>query len=86
MDPQADKPVSPQSERHSERPQRAGFWATIRAVLWGFVGIRKRTGYVRDATSLDPKAVIFAGLLAGLMFVLAIVALVRFVVLRGVGQ
>lgn len=62
-------------------PQRASFWVTIRAVLWGFIGIRKRSGYVRDATTLDPKAVIFAGLLAGLMFVLAIVALVRFVVL-----
>lgn len=82
MDPQGDKEESPQPER----AQRAGFWATIRAVLWGFVGIRKRSGYARDATSLDPKAVIFAGLLGGLIFVLAIVALVRFVVLKGIGQ
>lgn len=75
------KPVSPATPA---TPVRAGFWATIRAVLWAFVGIRKRSGYAVDATSLDPKAVIFAGLLGGLMFVLAIVALVRFVVLKGI--
>ncbi|HPR07529.1 MAG TPA: DUF2970 domain-containing protein [Denitromonas sp.] len=59
---------------------RAGFWATLRAVLWSFVGIRKRRHYDDDATSLNPKAVIVAGLLAGLVFVLSIVAFVRFVV------
>ncbi|MCB1959931.1 MAG: DUF2970 domain-containing protein [Rhodocyclaceae bacterium] len=59
---------------------RAGFWATLRAVLWSFAGVRKRHDYQRDATSLDPKAVIVAGLIAGAIFVLSIVAFVRFVV------
>ncbi len=71
------------SEREKQAgaaPRRAGFWATIRAVLWGFLGIRKRSGYVEDATSLDPKAIIFAGVLGGVLFVLAILAFVRFVV------
>lgn len=61
-------------------PRRAGFWATIKAVLWGFVGIRKRSGYIHDATSLDPKAIIFAGVLGGVLFVVAILAFVRFVI------
>ena len=61
-------------------PKRAGFWATVRAVLWSFLGIRKGKDYQRDATSLDPKAVIIAGVLGGLIFVLSIVAFVRFVV------
>lgn len=61
-------------------PRRAGFWATLRAVLWSFIGVRKRSAYQEDATSLDPKAVVLAGLLAGLVFVLSIAALVRFVV------
>jgi len=60
--------------------QRAGFWATMRAVMWSFLGIRKGKDYQRDAASLDPRAVIVAGLLAGLIFVLSIVAFVRFVV------
>ena len=64
----------------ADSPRRAGFWATLRAVLWSFIGIRKRRGYQEDATSLDPKAVVVAGLLAGLIFVLSIAAVVRFVV------
>ncbi len=59
---------------------RAGFWATIRAVLWAFVGVRGRSGYHRDASSLDPRAIVVAGLLGGLVFVLLIVAFVRFVI------
>lgn len=63
----------------SERP-RAGFWATVKAVLWSFIGIRKRQDYHSDASSLDPKAVIVAGVLGGLIFVLTIVAVVNWVV------
>jgi hypothetical protein len=61
-------------------PRRAGFWATIKAVMWAFVGIRRRRDYDEDAASLDPKALIVAGVLAGVLFVLAIVAVVRLVV------
>lgn len=61
-------------------PPRAGFWATLRAVLWSFAGIRRRSDYHRDARSLDPRAVVAAGLLAGLVFVLTIVMVVRLVV------
>jgi amino acid transporter len=61
-------------------PPRAGWVATLRAVLWSFIGVRRRHDYDRDARSLDPRAVIVAGLLGGLIFVLTIVAVVRFVV------
>lgn len=61
--------------------QRAGFGATIKAVLWSFLGVRKRSSYQTDTQSLDPKAVIVAGVLAGVIFVLVILGFVRFVVL-----
>ena len=60
--------------------RRAGFWATVRAVLWAFLGVRRRRDYQRDVASLDPRAVIFTGVLGGVIFVLAIVAFVRVVV------
>ncbi len=68
------------SESRTGESGKAGFWATIRAVLWSFIGIRKRRGYQEDAASLDPKAVVVAGLLAGLIFVLGLVAIVQWVV------
>lgn len=61
-------------------PPRAGFLATLRAVLWSFIGVRRRHDYEHDARSLDPRAVVAAGLLAGLVFVLTLVAVVSFVV------
>jgi len=61
-------------------PQRAGFVATMRAVLWSFVGIRKKRDYQDDAHSLDPRAVVLAGIVGGLIFVLSLVAVVKWVV------
>lgn len=66
--------------RDAPGPRRAGFWATLKAVMWAFLGVRRRDDYHLDASSLDPKAVIVAGLLAGLVFVLTLVAVVTFVV------
>lgn len=59
--------------------EKAGFWATIRAVLWSFIGIRRKSAYRDDAKSLDPKAVVVAGVLAGAVFVLSILAVVNWV-------
>jgi amino acid transporter len=59
--------------------ERAGFWATIRAVLWSFVGIRRRSAYQDDARSLDPRALVVAGLIGAVVFVLAILMVVRLV-------
>ncbi|MDX5445615.1 MAG: DUF2970 domain-containing protein [Zoogloeaceae bacterium] len=59
--------------------EKAGFWATIRAVLWSFIGIRRRSAYQDDARSLDPRAVVVAGLIAGVVFVLVILTVVRLV-------
>ena len=60
--------------------RRAGFRATVRAVLWSFLGVRRFNDYRQDATALDPKAVVVAGVLGGVLFVLALVALVQLVV------
>ena len=59
---------------------RAGFLAKMRAVLWSFVGVRRRQDYQNDARSLDPRAVVVAGLLGGVIFVLVLVAVVKWVV------
>lgn len=60
-------------------PHKAGFWATMRAVLWSFFGVRKRQAYLDDAGSLNPLAVVVAGVFAGVVFVLVIVAVVQLI-------
>jgi hypothetical protein len=60
--------------------RNAGFLQTIRAVLWSFFGVRKRSGYEQDATQLNPVHVIIAGVIAATIFVLTLVVIVRIVV------
>jgi len=58
----------------------AGFFATVSAVLGAFIGIRKRSAYERDAAQFMAKHLIVAGVFGGILFVVSIAMLARFVV------
>jgi hypothetical protein len=58
---------------------RAGFLQTLSAVLWSFFGVRKGRDHDRDMASLSPVHVIITGIVAGVMFVVLLVVLVRFI-------
>jgi cytochrome c553 len=51
----------------------------IRAVLWGFFGVRRRGDAARDLEEAGPGTMILAGLIGAAILVGGIVALVRFV-------
>ncbi len=55
------------------------FAATMKAVLWSFLGIRGRRGYEEDASRLNPMHLIVAGLIAAAIFVIALLLVVRLV-------
>ena len=56
------------------------FVATVKAVLWSFFGVRKKSAYEEDTQKLNPVHVIIAGIIAAVLFVLALLMLVRIVV------
>ena len=58
----------------------AGFGQTVRAVLWSFFGVRRKSDYERDAVQLNPVHVIIAGLLATALFVALLIVVVNLVV------
>jgi len=60
--------------------RHGGFFATMRAVLWSFFGVRKRSGYEQDAEQLNPVHVIIAGVIAAAIFVLILLLVVKIVV------
>ncbi len=65
--------------------QRKGsFWQTVKAVGWSFFGVRKASDYEEDVAKINPVHVIVAGVLAGVLFVLSLVLLVKWVVASGV--
>ena len=51
----------------------------MKAVLWSFLGIRRRSEYEKDTQRLKPQHVIAAGLVAALVFVLALFGVVQLV-------
>lgn len=71
---------SPGSDLREAAARPASFVQTIKAVAWSFFGIRKRAAYEQDVQRLNPVHVIIAGILAALLFVLALVWIVKGVV------
>ena len=67
-------------DRADGRRPRAGFPATLRAVLWSFFGVRKKSDYEKDAARLNPVHVIVAGLIAAAVLVVTLIVIVRAVV------
>jgi hypothetical protein len=58
-------------------PAKASFLQTLSAVLWSFFGVRKGRDHERDMASLNPVHVVITGVLAGIVFVVGLVMVVK---------
>lgn len=59
---------------------RGSIWRTVKAVAWGFFGVRKDSAYQEDIARLTPLHIVAVGLVAAIVFVVALIVLVRHVV------
>ncbi len=64
--------------------RKGSFLRTMQAVGWSFFGVRKGKDLERDVSELNPLHIVIAGVLAAALFVVAIVALVNWVISSGV--
>jgi hypothetical protein len=75
------------SDELREATQRKGSFAqTLKAVAWSFFGVRKSSDYAQDVAKINPVHVIVAGVLAGIVFVVGLVLLVKWIVASGAAQ
>jgi hypothetical protein len=74
--------MSADLKQAAERP--LSFGQTVKAVAWSFVGLRKGAGYQQDIQKLNPVHVIVAGIIGAVLFVLALVLIVRWVIGSGI--
>lgn len=65
-----------------DKSKKAGLGATMKAVFWSFLGIRKKSDYESDAANLKPLQVIIAGLLGAALFIGVLLTIVHFVVAK----
>lgn len=62
--------------------RKASFVATMKAVLWSFLGIRKKSDYEQDAAQLNPVHVLVAGVIGALIFITTLILIVKAVVAK----
>ena len=81
--PDAPTPDVPPADP-SAAPKRATLGQVASAVFWSFFGVRKGRDMLQDTTTINPLHVVIVGVVAGIVFVLALVALVT-VITRNAG-
>lgn len=64
--------------------RKGSFVQTAKAVGWSFFGVRKSAAYERDVNELNPVHVIVAGVIGAIVFIVALVVIVNWVVGAGV--
>ncbi|WP_342119284.1 DUF2970 domain-containing protein [Pseudoduganella sp. OTU4001] len=60
-----------------ENKQQRGFGATMLAVAWSFIGLRRRSDFERDVGALRPAYVLAGALIAAGCFIGLLLAAVR---------
>ena len=60
--------------------RKSSFGATVKVILWAFLGIRKKRDYEKDAAQLNPVHVIIAGIVGALIFIAVLITIVKMVV------
>ena len=71
MNPLGDRPL------HKRKGSLLG---TVKAVLWGFFGVRRNADYQDDIAKLNPIHLVVVGLVMAVLFVLSLIFVVRWVV------
>jgi hypothetical protein len=68
------------TEAEPKPGKKRSFLATMTAILWSFIGLRRKRDYEHDAEHLNPVYVIIAALLATVAFIGILVMLVKYAV------
>ena len=64
----------------TEKKASTNIWQIAKAVMFAFMGIRKKSDLEHDAATLKPAQVIIGGIIGGILFVIGVMLLVKLVV------
>ena len=60
--------------------KKSSFMQSMKAVMWGFLGVRKNSGLQEDVASLSFVHIIIAGVVGALIFMGTLLLIVKLVV------
>ncbi|RZT03988.1 Protein of unknown function [Duganella sp. CF402] len=62
--------------------KKPGFLYSVKAVLWSFVGLRRKRDFDEDQQGMNPLHIIVAALLAVAVFIGLLITIVKLVVAK----
>lgn len=70
--------------QESDKPtqRKVSFGATVKAVMWSFFGVRKKSDYEQDAAQLNPIHVVIAGVIGAIGFIVTLLLIVKWVLAK----
>ncbi|HEY8706928.1 MAG TPA: DUF2970 domain-containing protein [Burkholderiaceae bacterium] len=66
--------------------RKGSFLQTMKAVAWSFFGVRKSGEFEKDVGQLNPLHVVVAGVIGAILFIVALLVLVNWVLSSGVAK
>ncbi len=63
-----------------EKKKQASFLYSMRAVIWSFFGLRRKSDFDTDSAKLNPVHIIIAALIGVACFIGLLITIVKFVV------
>ena len=70
-------------DKNENKPQQqASFMYSMKAVIWSFFGLRRKSDFDSDSVKLNPVHLIIAGLIAVSVFIAILVTIVKLVVAK----
>jgi predicted neutral ceramidase superfamily lipid hydrolase len=63
-----------------ERGKKPSLLAVAATIVWSFLGIRRRVAHESETVQLSPVRILAAGVIGAVIFVVVLVALVKFIV------
>ena len=60
--------------------RKLSFFATLKAVCWSFLGVRKKSAFEQDVAKLNPIYVAIAGVIMAIIFIATLLVIVKHVV------
>ena len=60
--------------------KKSSFMQSMKAAMWGFLGVRKQAGLQEDVASLSFVHIIIAGVIGALIFMAVLLLIVKVVV------
>jgi hypothetical protein len=70
-------------EQDKKKPQQqASFMYSMKAVIWSFFGLRRKSDFDTDSAKLNPLHIIIAALIGVACFIGLLITIVKFVVLK----